>query len=231
MFTARGVTAQVGPGPMKSAVCLLLIGAFVLVPGSGRCQEKVNAAPTTEGAVDSRILQVKRVCVRNFGEDALGTQVKEMVIAKLFESKRFTLTENCERADFELKGSITERTEHTYRSESEGVSFGKRVSASESQSSRVGSVSGSSSSSAAAGVSGADHESLASSGVKQLAAVTLRVVSKEGDIIWAISLESSSGKTKGAIGDAAERAVRHLLRDIERAEKQVQKPQKPNQPE
>jgi hypothetical protein len=50
------------------------------------------------------------------------------------------------------------------------------------------------------------------------------VVDHEGEILWAASMESTGGKTKSAIGDAAERAVRRLLRDIERAEKQKDLP-------
>ncbi|HEV8383978.1 MAG TPA: hypothetical protein VGQ11_03835 [Candidatus Acidoferrales bacterium] len=115
-----------------------------------------------------------------------------MVIAKLFESKRFSLTENCQRADFILKGFVLEKGGYTQRAESESFSAG----------------------SASAG------EHLSSSDVKQQAAVTIRLVDKDGEILWAASLESVGGKTKGAIGDAAERAVRKFLRDLERAEKQ-----------
>ena len=56
--------------------------------------------------------------------------------------------------------------------------------------------------------------------------MTKRLVDKDGEILWATSLESTGGKTKGAIGDAAERAARKLLRDLERAEKQNAPPAK-----
>ena len=70
---------------------------------------------------------------------------------------------------------------------------------------------------AASGIGG---ERLYSSDQKKQATVTLRLVDKDGEILWAASLESTGGKTKGAIGDAADRAVRKFLRDLERAEKQ-----------
>jgi hypothetical protein len=184
-------------------------------------QEKPNAAPHDEPQIDPRILEVKRICV-DFGDDALGRQVKEMVIAKLFEARRFSLTEKCEPPDFtgsKLRGSVSERADHTYRSESEGVGFGGVAGA------RADFGTG-----AVAGVTGNAHESLSSSEVKQSAVVTLRIVDKDGEIIWAISQESTGGKTKGAIGDAAERAIRRLLRDIERAEKQSEKKRTVKQP-
>ncbi len=173
------------------------------------------APPAAEAAVDQRLVSVKRVCIQRMGEDALGVQVQEMVIARLFESRRFSLTENCDNADYAVKGTITERSDRVSRSESESIGFGERVAASDSS---WTAGAGGRSNSASASVRGAASEHLASSDVKVQAAVTLRVVDKDGEILWATSQESTGGKTKGAIGDAAERAVRKLLRDIGRAE-------------
>ncbi len=194
----------------------LLAASLLLVCGAAFSQEKPKEVPPAEPAANPRLLQVKRVCVQNFGEDALGVQAREMVIAKLFEAKRFSLTENCEKADFVLKGSITERSDRVSRSESEGIGFGESAAAASS------SGSGATRSGVAASASsrGDTHESLSSSEVKLQAAVTMRLVDKDGEILWAASLESAGGKTKGAIGDAADRAVRKFLRDLERAEKQ-----------
>ena len=181
----------------------IFAGGLLLFGGLGWAQTKPAAEPPPEQAVDPRILHIQRLCIHRFGEDALGVQVQEMVIAKLFESKRFSLTENCDTAQGALKGFITERSKHASNSESESVSFGQ----------------------------GSAHESLSSSQTKEQAVVTLRLVDKEGNIIWAISVESTGGKTKGAIGDAAERAVRRFLRDRDRAEKQRQsKTEKPSRP-
>ncbi len=211
-------------------ICLALVAAAMVPFVTLRAQQSAPAkappkssaaqapppAPAPEPAVDRRMLEVRRVCIQRFGEDALGFQVQEMVIARLFEARRFTLTENCDNADFILKGTITERSDRAFRSESEGVGFDARASASESD--RQGSVSASHT------ARGSSHESLASSEVKVQAAVTLRVVARDGEILWATSQESAGGKTKSAIGDAAERAVRRLLRDIERAEKAAKSP-------
>ena len=206
-----------------ACVALLLFGC-----GSLRAQQKVDAPPAgspaasaaAEPAANPRLLEVKRICVERFGNDPLGVQAQEMVIAKLFESKRFSLTENCEKADYILKGSITERSDRASRSESEGIGFLGSSSA------RVSTGSGRDRETTAASSTarGNDYEALSSSEVKVQAAVTLRVVDREGEILWAASLESTGGKTKGAINDAAERAVRRLLRDIERAEKQKDLP-------
>lgn len=196
--------------------CVLLT-ALLFVSGVVSAQEKPKEAPPVEPAANPRLQQVKRVCVQNFGDDVLGVQAREMVIARLFESKRFSLTENCEKAEFVLKGAVTERNDRAFRQESEGVGFGASVSGADSS----GSGAGRTGTSASASARGDVRETLASSENKQHAAVTMRLVDKDGEILWAASLESTGGKTKGAIGDAAERAVRKFLRDLERAEKQV----------
>ena len=207
---------------LKKLVGAVLAGGLLFSSGLGRAQEKPTSPPASDPIFDPRILQVKRVCIEKLGEDVLGKQVQEIVIAKLFEAKRFSLTENCERADFTLKGSVTQRSDHAFRSESEGVSAGNaEVGAAASSGSAV--VVG-------AGASVSGHESLSSSETKEHAVVTLRLTNREGDILWAISQESTGGKTKGAIGDAAERAVRRLLRDIERADKQSEKKESVKQP-
>jgi hypothetical protein len=195
---------------------LTLLAGFL--PANGQ-----EVAPTVspEDAVDLRLVNVRRVCVSDFGTDALGIQIQEVVIAKLFQAKRFSLTEDCEKADFVVKGTIIERSDYATRSESEGIGFGQSGSSSRSSSSRFGSTGSSSGSSVSGSVSGNAYESLSSSEVKSQAALTMRIVDRDGEIIWATSQESGEGKSKGAFTLAAEQAVRRLLRDMVRAEKQA----------
>ena len=203
------------PRNMFTGSCVLLT-ALLFVSSAALAQEIPKESPPAEPAANPRLLQVKRVCVQNFGDDALGAQAREMVIARLFESKRFSLTENCAKAEFILKGAVTERNDRAFRQESEGVGFGVSGAASDSSGAGINRTG----TSASASARGDARETLASSENKQHAVVTMRLVDKDGEILWATSLESAGGKTKGAIGDAAERAARKLLRDLERAEKQ-----------
>jgi len=205
-------------GAARRTAFALLLCLLLSAPGSaGWGQAPAKSAPQTDPAANPRLLEVKRVCVQKLGDDAIGALVQEMVIAKLFEARRFSLTENCEKADFILKGSVTERSDRASRSETESI--GVRASAAASESERAGSASDRTSAAASAGLNA--HEALSSSEMKQQAAVTLRLVDKDGEILWAISSESTGGKTKSAMGDAADRAVQRLLRDIQRAEKQA----------
>lgn len=207
---------------LRHAVWVLVpaLAFTVLLADAAWPQDKPAATPTTVQAADTRLLQLKRICMDEFLNTIPDKQLKEMLIAQLFGAKRFALTEKCETADHRMMGTVTQQRQQVSRSESEGLSAGREA---------VGAAANSGS--VAVGAAGAQlsaHESLSSSEMKEHAVVTLRLSDMEGEIIWAISLESDGGKTKGAVGDAAERAIKRLLRDIERAE-EAQKQEKLSQ--
>ncbi|MGH9787829.1 MAG: hypothetical protein ACRD4U_03890 [Candidatus Acidiferrales bacterium] len=165
---------------------------------------------------------VKRLCVEKFGgNETEATQAREMVFAKLFKTKRFVLTENCEKADAVLKGAFLQSSEQRVRGESESMEFGKAAATSSGSvsgtvfSSGGGHVSGSSSGAAAA-VRGADSETLVSAETLSQASLTLRIVDKEGDILWAHTEENKGAKTKTPLGFVVDRAVNQLVRDLDK---------------
>jgi len=207
------------PQDTRRAAWLAGVGlaACLFLGASTYAQDAKAPAKSEAPEVSPRLADVKRICVQGFGGDALGYQAQEALIAKLFEAKRFSITENCEKADFVLKGSVVERAETVHRSESESIGFGQGASGSSSSSSSIGGVRSSNSSSGSARVSGGASEALSSTETKQSAAVTLRIVDRDGEVIWATSQETGEGKAKSAVGLAAEMAVRRLLRDIDRA--------------
>jgi hypothetical protein len=77
-------------------------------------------------------------------------------------------------------------------------------------------VSGRSADAAFGALVGGSGESLYSAETRSSASLILRLTNLDGDVIWAHSQDSTGGKVKGAIADAAERAVKQLLRDVER---------------
>jgi hypothetical protein len=160
----------------------------------------------------AQLLSVKRICVSAFaGDQAVVDLAREIAFSALFSGKRFRITENCENADAVLKGAVVERSEVRARGESEGVEFGRVLGGA--------TVSGDSGSAAIGGVRGANNEALYSSESRSQATVTLRLVGKEGDVILAFTQESPQGKTKSAVADAVDRAVRQLFKEVEKAEK------------
>ena len=153
--------------------------------------------------------KIRRVCVDTIaGDPALVAPAREIAIASVFSLKRFQVTENCAKADAVLKGAVIERHDKRVRGEGEAADFGVAG----------GGVSGSRSSVSAGfgAIVGGSGEALYSAETATRASVTLRLVNADGDVLWAHTQDSSGGKTKGAIADAVDRAIRQLSRDLAR---------------
>lgn len=177
------------------------------------------AADSAEGenpAADeqARLLAVKRICVANLsGDEKFARQVEDMLISSLVATKRFRVTESCDKADATLKGTATENKEVVSRYEDEGVGFGKSAGGVHGSWDRSGgSVSG-----GAAGVAGMASETLASNSVRNSTNLAVRLVSGDGEVIWATTQESTGSKIKGPAADLADRAVKQLIRDLDKA--------------
>jgi hypothetical protein len=159
--------------------------------------------------MNPRLASLQRICVDKFvGEEALVATVREIAMASLFSLKRFIVTEKCEKVDATLKGAVIERGEKRVRAEGESADFGVAAGAAS-----VNRVSGTAAVGAALGGSG---ESLLSAETGSRASVTLRLVDSDGVILWAYTQDSAGGKTKGAVSDAVDRAIRQLQKDISR---------------
>lgn len=150
----------------------------------------------------SLLSAIKVICVERLsGTQPLADAAREMTFAALYAAHRFTVLEKCDKAQATIKGAVLESSERRSRSESEGIGFGA--------------VTGGANSSQAgiSGVAGSNGESLSSSETKRQSSVSLRLVDSEGTVLWAVTQDSTGGKSKGAVADAVERAVRQLLRE------------------
>jgi hypothetical protein len=54
---------------------------------------------------------------------------------------------------------------------------------------------------------------------KHEASAAVRLVNKEGDVIWSTTQESTGGKFRGASADVSDKITRQLVSDFERAKK------------
>jgi hypothetical protein len=52
---------------------------------------------------------VKKIFVESFGDDVISKEIQSMIVSSLVGSKRFTVTENRNRADAVLKGGLSRR--------------------------------------------------------------------------------------------------------------------------
>jgi len=192
-------------------------------------------APAPEAAkVDEEalhhLLTVRRVYVDRLSGGETAAQMRDMIMSSLQNAKLFVLTENPDRADAVLRGSAEDLVftdEHSssdsihaqanfgysdgdstyYNGGSNGVLGGRSTSSQRDQRSQH------------AGMSIGDSESSRSMERRHEAVAAVRLVSKEGDIIWSTTQESMGGKFRGSSADVADKITKKLLEDYDRARK------------
>src|SRR5260370_35557113 len=123
-----------------SAVLALGLAMQSSAPAESQKTPPPTAAPTTTesktdppaqrqlapqaGPAAAGLLQVKRIFVEGFGDDAASKQIQAMVVTSLTESKRFIVTENKDRADAILRGSGLEKSSQEVHAYSDSTAAG-----------------------------------------------------------------------------------------------------------
>ena len=188
--------------------------------------QKADPKPTIEAESANKLQQIRRVYVDSFGDDVESKQLQAMVINALTESKKFIITENKDKADAVLKGTGLEKTSQELHAIGEGTAVGAAAaghsgSISGSVVNGNGSISGSSAGGAIARTM-ATQDSQATTETVNDARLAVRLVSVDGDVIWATTKESKGAKYKGASADVAAQVVKQLLWDLEKAAKAME---------
>ncbi len=173
--------------------------------------------------LSGQLLTIKRVYVDKLTGGETAAQMRELLIASLQTSKLFILTEKPERADVIMHGAAEDLIFVDVFSSSEGINMRGSTNSSS------GSGTSSRYNSASSGFN--DHNSRGlslgvgeneSSNTKQRAheaLATVRLVNKDGDVIWSTTQESNGAKFRGASADVADRITKQLLSDYERLHK------------
>jgi len=176
-----------------------------------------------------QLLSIKRVFVDRLTGGETAAQLRDMIIGSLQNAKLFILTENQERADVILHGAAEDLIFTDAFSSSEGINMHAGTSSS--------SGSGTSSHFNGAG-SGFDERSgrslsagvgdNSSTNIKERrheAMATVRLVNKDGDVIWSTTQESTGAKFRGASADVAEKITKQLVADYEKVHNRAKPPQ------
>jgi curli biogenesis system outer membrane secretion channel CsgG len=174
---------------------MLMAGVFLqATPATQATKSAVaHSAPTPgkEGDTDSAmLLKVKRIYVESFGDDIISRELQSMIVSALVATKRFTVTENHERADAILKGVALEKTSQPLHAYGESTAAGR----------------------------GAISDSSAHTETVDDAKLSIRLISPDGDVLWTSTQESKGAKYKGSSADVADKCVKQLLRDVEKME-------------
>ena len=156
-----------------------------------------------------QLLSIKRIYVDRLTGGETAAQMRDLIIASLHGAKLYVITENPERADAVLHGAAEDLIYTDQYSSSDSVDLRGSIGTgarSTRASSGVRSLS--------AGVSDKDSADIRER--KHEAMATVRLVNKEGDVIWSTTQESNGAKFRGASADVADKITRQLTADHDR---------------
>jgi hypothetical protein len=192
---------------------LWILPALLICAGPLRSQEDLSG----------QLLSVKRVYVDKMTGGETAAQLRDIIISSLQGAKLFILTENQERADMILRGAAEDLIFTDAFSSSEGINMHGGVSSGSGSGNTVrlsGTSSGSyerDSRSASIGVG--ENNSTNIKERRHEAMATVRLVNKDGDVVWSTTQESTGAKFRGASADVADKITKQLVADVERARK------------
>jgi hypothetical protein len=169
-----------------------------------------DAPPSTavEEAGLRQLLTVRRVYVDRLTGGETAAQMRDILISSLAASNLFVLTENPERADVTLRGASEDLVFTDQHTSSDSINAHANV----------GSGRGSSAQRAAtAGIAMGESESEHSSERRHEATAAVRLVNKDGDVIWSTTQESLGAKFRGASADVADKITAKLKEDFDKA--------------
>ena len=168
------------------------------------------SAASVEAETLVRLLDVRRVYVDRLTGGETASQIRDMIIASLQSTKLFIVTEDEARADAILRGSAEDLvfTDTFYNSDSLNAraSMGTGTNPDKTVTNRSGRN---------AAVTVGEKESTRIAERKHEATAAVRLVSKEGDVLWSTTQESLGAKFRGASADVAEKITRQLEKDYE----------------
>ena len=184
-----------------------------------------SAPPAPRSVTDDdnlrQLLGVRRVFVDRFGRGETAAQMRDMIINGLQGSKLFVITENQERADAILRGSAEDLVFNEVHSSSDNLNVHSSLGTHSSEQATAvrGGTRVYESEGRNIGVGAGESESSHSVERRHEANAAVRLVNKDGDVIWSTTQESMGGKFHGASADVADKITKRLLEDYDRARK------------
>jgi hypothetical protein len=168
-----------------------------------------------------QLVRVRRVYVDRLTGGDTAAHIREMILSSFHGARLFVVTENPDRADAVLRGSAEDLVFTDTLQTSEGVDV--RASASSTQGGRTYSERSSRSGSVGVG----ENESARLAERRHEATAAVRLVNKDGDVIWSTTQESTGAKFRGASADVAHKITQQLLADWDRGRRLPAEPALP----
>ncbi len=163
-----------------------------------------------------QLLTIRRVFVDRLTGGETAAQMRDILISSMQSAKLFIVTENQERADAILRGAAEDLVFTETHTSSDGLNAHMNAG--------TGRTSGNSRG-AYGGIGAGENDSQHATERRHEAVAAVRLVNKEGDVIWSTTQESLGAKFRGASADVADKITTRLKDDFERARKlKVQPP-------
>jgi len=156
---------------------------------------------------------IKRVFVEPLGTLPPSVLMRDMIVASLSSAGSFVVTEDREHADAILRGSAMDEIYSEQHHSSDNINIGTHTGSSDNYSDRYDHTS----TEKQGGVNIGQNESSQSNERKHEASASVRLVNRQGDVIWSTTQESGGAKFKSASADVAEKIFRKLTDDLQRA--------------
>jgi hypothetical protein len=155
-----------------------------------------------------QLLQIRRVYVDRLTGGETAAQMRDILLSSLETSNLFVVTENPERADATLKGAAEDLVFTDVHTSSDSINAHTNLGTGRNTKTSNG---------LNAGFGIGESESEHSTERRHEAVAAVRLVNKEGDVIWATTQESLGAKFRGASTDVADKITTRLKADFARA--------------
>ena len=179
-----------------------------LFAAAAMAQNLPPSAAQVEDTSLRQLMTVHRVFVDHLTGGETAAQMREILLSTLQGTKLFVVTEKEDRADAILRGGSEDLVYSEVHSSSDGINARADMGSGRTSSNSRGAYGG-------LGVGQTESEHAQERRHEAIAAV--RLVNKDGDVIWATVQESTGAKFRGASADVAEKITAKLKEDFERA--------------
>ena len=170
----------------------------------------MSAALALQAGDLKQLLTVHRVYVDRLTGGETAAQMRDILISSLSSADLFVITENQERADTVLRGAAEDLVFTDVHQSSDSINAHANVGTS--RGAAYGTRSG-----GTIGLGVGDSESDRSAERRHEAIAAVRLVNKDGDVIWSTTQESLGAKFRGASCDVAEKITAKLKEDFQKA--------------
>jgi len=158
----------------------------------------------------THLITVRRVYIEKLTGGETAAQIRDLIITSLQNTRLFVVTENPDRADAILRGAAEDLVYNELHESSDSI---------QARSSLGTGTTSKTTSRTSAQVSIGENERSRISERRHEAFATVRLVNRDGDVIWSTTQESKGAKLHSASSDVAGRIARQLEADFAKARK------------